>query len=75
MRRITLTTILNELYSIGEGLYSIGKGMASLFGYNSPHIKILSEQEAFERDYNALREDWEIVGGDLEKAMRCINHN
>ena len=70
---IKLTTIksllLNGLYSIGEGLYSIGEGMASLFGYN-PSVKILSEQEGYEKDCKSLKGEWETVGRDLENAIR-----
>jgi len=72
MRKVTLTTVknslLNGLSSIGEGLYSIGEGMVSLFGYN-PRIKILSDEEAYKKDCENLRRDWEVVGKDLEKAM------
>jgi hypothetical protein len=73
MKKMKLTTIksslLNGLYSIGEGLYSIGEGMASLFGYNPP-VKILSEQECYEKDCESLRGDWEAVGRDLEGAIK-----
>jgi len=73
MKKIKLTTIksslLNGLYSIGEGLYSIGGGMASLSGYNTP-IKILSQQERYERVCESLRGDWEAVGKDLERAIK-----
>lgn len=53
-----------------DGLYSIGEGLASIniFPHNNP--KILSDEEAYKKDAESLRGDWDAVGGDLEKAMR-----
>ena len=63
MKKGILNSLLNGFYSIGEGLASI-----NIFPYNNP--KILTEQEAFEKDYNALKSDWDAVGRELEKAIR-----
>jgi hypothetical protein len=66
MKKNKLTPIKSSLLN---GLYSIGEGMASLFGYNTP-IKIPSEQEGYEKDCESLRGDWEAVGKDLERAIK-----
>lgn len=56
------------------------KGMGSIFnlgGNYYPKRKILSDKEAWEEDYKALKSDWDLVGKDMWTAIKQFDkeHN
>lgn len=55
--------------SIWDGLYSIAEGMSTFNIYPVKKIKIPSEREGWEKDFESMKSDWENVGNDLRKTM------
>jgi hypothetical protein len=59
-------SLFNGFYLIGEGMYNICKGISGNYSLNK---KILSNKEARKKDREALKNDWKVVGKDLENII------
>jgi len=57
-----------------DGLYSIGEGMStiSLYPDSTSHeeVYIPGVDKSHRKDYKSLKDDWKIVGKDLENAIK-----
>ena len=55
--------------SVLNGFYSVAEGMSTLTIYPLPTPKLLSDEEAWKKDRDAIASDWKAVGDDLRQAM------
>jgi len=63
-------SLIKGFEGIGKGLYLIGEGFSTIMNVNRREIS--SESDSYQKDYNAIKGDWETVGKDLEKAITSL---